>query len=125
MAKPFLKTIWKWASIEEYKPGQLISNGKQASDTDLLYVLEGSIVYRLEKTEVKSFSKTMWIEFNKYEYVDSKTVSSKRMKKLQNMSFDRGMAGDRRMIVEEESSLEISSITETENSEKVESPQKR
>ena len=88
-------------------------------------MLEGSIVYRLEKTEVKSFSKTMWIEFNKYEYVDSRTVSSKRMKKLQNMSFDRGMAGDRRMIVEEESSLEISSITETENSEKAESPQKR
>ena len=119
MAKAFLKIIWKSATIEEYKPGQLINNGKAQSDTDLLYVLEGSIVYRLEKTDVTTLSRALFVEFSKSEYVDMKTLSSKRIKTLANMDFNRGLGADKRMILEEESSLCISEITESENSQPV------
>lgn len=120
MAKAFLKIIWKSATIEEYKPGQLINNGKAQSDTDLLYVLEGSIVYRLEKTDLTTLSRALFVEFSKSEYIDMKTLSSKRIKTLANMDFNRGLGADKRMILEEESSLCISEITESENSQPVE-----
>lgn len=44
--------LWKSVIVEEYKAGQLINNGKLESDIDFLYVLEGSIVYKLERREV-------------------------------------------------------------------------
>lgn len=53
------------------------------------------------------------MQFQKHEYVDMKTITAKRIKTLKNLSFHR-LDGDNRHIVEEESSLEISEITDSD-----------
>ena len=82
LSKVVRKQVWKAATIEEYQPNQLINNGKLESDMDFLYVLRGSFVYKLDKNDTKTIERNYFVEFNRGEYIDAKTITARKLKPL-------------------------------------------
>ena len=60
----------------------MINNGKLESDMDFLYVLRGSFVYKLDKNDTKTIERNYFIEFNRGEYIDAKTITARKLKPL-------------------------------------------
>ena len=49
MSKIVLRFLWHSASREEYRTRSLIANGTQKSDFDFLYVMKGSMRFKLDQ----------------------------------------------------------------------------
>lgn len=60
----------------------MINNGKLESDMDFLYVLRGSFIYKLDKTDTKTIERNYFVEFNRGEFIDSKTITARKLKQL-------------------------------------------
>ena len=68
MSKVVIKLLWKVCTIEEYQPGALVSTGRGRSDFDFLYVLKGSIVFKLDTVEFRGAEdrrvKSVFVDFD-------------------------------------------------------------
>ena len=103
MSRAVRRLLWKKSAvIEKYEQDRLIYNGKNSNDIDFLYVLKGSIVYKLESRESKTFTKNLYLEFQKDEFIDWRTITAKRIKTLKNMNFDKAVI-DKDSCIKEES----------------------
>ena len=49
MSKIVLRFLWRSASREEYRTRSLIANGTHESDFDFLYVMKGSMRFKLDQ----------------------------------------------------------------------------
>ena len=90
MAKIVLKLLWKSASTEEYRSRALVDNGRAQSEFDFLYVLKGSLQIKLDKVVMDGADhriQSTFVEFMQGEFVDSKTITDRRIKPLKNLNF--------------------------------------
>jgi len=83
MANSVRNLIWRSSTIEEYRSGALINNGKRAEDFDFLLVIQGSILFRLQKLKVQGavcHSFPQYIEVLKGGLADTKFITDKRFR---------------------------------------------
>ena len=86
LSKTLRRFLWEVASIEEYGPNVVIGNGVDpSSDFDFLYVIKGSMSYKLDTMKLGGFDlevQSTFVQFMQGEYADSKTVTDKQLKFL-------------------------------------------
>ena len=90
MSKILSRFLFKSATHEEYRTGALIANGKGPTDFDFLYVLKGSMRFKLDQTKIDGIDcqiRSMFLTFIQTEYADVKTITDMRLKLLK--SYDR------------------------------------
>ena len=80
--------LWQVTSIEDYKAGSLIGYGQDKAHFDFMFVMKGQITCKLDRLQMEGAqahrgrNTSTFVTFSQGEYIDIKTISQKRLKKL-------------------------------------------
>ena len=78
--------LWQGTSIEDYKAGSLVGYGQDKAHFDFMFVMKGQITCKLDRLQMDSThgsrNSSTFVTFGQGEYIDIKTITSKRLKKL-------------------------------------------
>lgn len=85
MSKIVIRCLFYGTSHEEYRTKGLINNGVGPTDFDFLYVIKGSMKFKLDQVKIDGIDcqiRSMFLTFVQGEYADLKTITDKRLKSL-------------------------------------------
>ena len=86
LSKVVMRFLWQVTTVEDYKPGSLVSYGYDKAHFDFIFIVKGLITCKLDQlrfeSDLKSQKTSTYVPILKDEYLDIKTVTEKRLKHL-------------------------------------------